>query len=321
MADFTPVPHPPGGARLGRRTLLASSLAAAPSWARAAARLRIGDQRGGYKSLMAAAGVLDDAMDWSIFPAAAPLIEALNAGAIDIGGVGDAPFAFARAAGVPVRAVAATRSSGQSTAVVVARGSPAASFADLKGKRIGTGKGSVGHFLVLAARDRAGLRPADIGIVFLSPPDARAALASGAIDAWATWSQYVYLAVIEDGARIVLDGRGIMSGLSYEVARDDAIAAKALAIGDFLRRLTVALRWGLANTEAYAAIWAQETRVPVEVARATLQARGFTPVRIDAGVSADQQHTMDLYAREGLLPGKQDAAAGFETAFDPAAAP
>jgi sulfonate transport system substrate-binding protein len=254
---------------------------------RASGRLRVGDQRGGYKSLMEAAGLLDDSVEWSIFAAAAPLLEALNAGAIDVGGAGDAPFAFARAAGVPVRAVSATRSSGKSTALVVAAGSTAKSFADLKGKRIGTGKGSVGHFLTVAAREQAGLQPGDISIVFLSPPDAKAALASGAIDAWATWSQYVYLAVIQDHARILLDGRGLMSGLSYD----------------------------LAHTDAYAEIWARETRVPLDVAQATLQARGFAPAPINAAMIAGQQRTVDLYIRERLLPGPQDAAAGFDTRF------
>ena len=293
--------------------LIAGAAAALPGrGARAGAPLRVGDQRGGYKSLMEAAGVADDSLQWSIFAAAAPLLEALNADAIDIGGVGDAPFAFAQAAGVPVRAVSATRSSGQSTAIVVPAGSAASHFADLKGKRIGTGKGSVGHFLTMAAREQAGMSAADISIVFLSPPDARAALASGAIDAWATWSQYVYLAVIEDHARILLDGRGLMSGLSYELARDDAIAAKAAQIRAFLSRLDRALRWGLANLDAYAVMWAQETRVPPEVALATLRARGFTPAPIDAAMIADQQRTIDLYVREHLLPGPQNAAAGFD---------
>jgi sulfonate transport system substrate-binding protein len=275
----------------------------------------VGDQRGGYKSLFEAAGLLDDSVAWSIFAAAAPLIEALNAGAIDMGGVGDAPFAFARAAGVPVRAVSATRSSGQSTAIVVPPGSTATHFADLKGKRIGTGKGSVGHFLTVAAREQAGLRPGDVTIVYLSPPDAKAALASGAIDAWASWSQYVYLAVIQDHARILLDGRGLMSGLSYELARDDAIAEKPAQIRAFLSQLDRALHWGLGHIDAYAEIWARETRLPVDVAQATLRARGFAPAPINAAMIADQQDTIDLYIRERLLPGPQDAAAGFDQSF------
>src|ERR671916_1429475 len=96
-----------------RRSLLAAALALswAPAWAETV--LKVGDQRGGSRALMEAAGVLKDLpykVEWSEFPAAAPLLEALNAGAIDTGIVGDAPFTFAAAAGVPVKAVLTTRS-------------------------------------------------------------------------------------------------------------------------------------------------------------------------------------------------------------------
>ncbi len=40
---------------------------------------------------------------WAEFPAAAPLAEALNAGAVDVGIIGDAPLLFALANGAPVK--------------------------------------------------------------------------------------------------------------------------------------------------------------------------------------------------------------------------
>lgn len=290
-----------------------------PRAAPAAGILRIGDQKGGTRSLMVASGVLDDIgsqIEWNIFPAAAPLLEALNADAIDCGGVGDAPFAFARAAGVRAKIIAATRSSGASTALLAPAESTAQSFADLKGRTIGTGKGSVGHYLVIAARERAGFTAADIHLAFLSPADAKAAFVAGAIDAWSTWSQYVYLAVAQNKARILLDGQGLMSGLSYFVANERAIAEKRDLLKTFTRRMQAALIWGLANLDAYAAAWAKETGVPLEVSRKTLVARGFAPVPIDRQMIGDQQRTVDLYAREGVLPTGYDASAGFDASFN-----
>jgi len=55
--------------------------------------LKVGSQRGGAKSMMTAAGVLDDLpyrIEWSEFPAAQSLLEAIGAGAVDVGGVVDA---------------------------------------------------------------------------------------------------------------------------------------------------------------------------------------------------------------------------------------
>jgi sulfonate transport system substrate-binding protein len=305
---------------LNRRTFALAGLSAtlAPH-ARADTVLRIGDQKGGIKSLLTAAGTLagiESRIEWYIFPAAAPLLEALNAGAIDCGGVGDAPFAFARAAGIRAKIVAATRSTGASTALLVRKDSPYRTFADLKGRTIGTGKGSVGHFLTIAARDRAGLGAADINFAFLSPADAKAAFVAGAIDAWSTWSQYVYLALAQNDTRILIDGQGLMSGLSYTVATDKAIANKRDTLRLYIQRINTALRWGLRHTDSYATAWAAETDVPYEVARQTLLAQRFAPAPIDAAMIADQQRTVDLYANEHVMPVRYDTAPAFDTLFN-----
>ena len=306
--------------RMLRRHLLASTVGVALArQASGASTLRIGDQKGGYKSLMEASGAFRDIehrIEWVPFVAAAPLLEALNAGAIDCGGVGDAPFAFARAAGLRAKAIVATRSPATSTAVLVTAGSTGATFSDLKGRTIGTGKGSVGHFLVVAARDRAGLSPKDVNVAFLAPADAKAAFVGGSIDAWSTWSQYVWLAVAQNSARVLIDGQGLMSGLSYFVASERAIGEKRDVLGSFTERLRVALGWGLEHVDAYAEAWAKEISVPYIVARQTLLARGFAPVAIDAGVVADQQRTINLYAREHVLPASYDAAQAFDVSFN-----
>jgi sulfonate transport system substrate-binding protein len=240
----------------------------------------------------------------------------MNAGAIDCGGVGDAPFAFARSAGLKAKIVAATRSSGASTAVLVHQDAPYRRFEDLKGRTIGTGKGSVGHFLAVAARDRAGLGPGDIRFAFLSPADAKAAFVSGSIDAWSTWSIYVYLALAQGNARILVDGQGLMGGLSYTVAADTAIAEKRDVLRAFVLAMNQALQWGLTHTDEYARAWAEETGMPFDVSRQTLTTRGFSPAPIDPAMIADQQRTVDLYAREGVLPVRYDTTLAFDPSFN-----
>ena len=305
---------------LTRRTLALAGLASTvgrTAWSDTV--LRVGDQKGGVKSLVVAADALrgiDQQIAWYDFPAAAPLLEALNAGAIDCGGVGDAPFAFARAAGVKAKVVAATRSSGASTALLVHNDAPYRTFAELKGRTIGTGKGSVGHYLVIAARDKAGLASSDINLAFLSPADAKVAFVSRAIDAWSTWGQYVYLATAQNKARILIDGQSLMSGLSYTVASEQAITRKRDVLAVYVQRMNQALRWGLSHTDDYAKAWAAETGVPVDVSRETLQARGFNPALIDAAMIADQQRTVDLYTREGVLPLRYDTASAFDASFN-----
>ena len=57
--------------------------------------LRVGDQKGGNRSLLEISGYAKDLpykIEWSEFPAAAPILEALNAGALDVGYTGDLSF-------------------------------------------------------------------------------------------------------------------------------------------------------------------------------------------------------------------------------------
>ncbi|MFD2134184.1 ABC transporter substrate-binding protein [Novosphingobium resinovorum] len=137
--------------------------------------LRVGSQKGGTKALMLASGALDGApykIEWSEFPAAQNLLEALGSGAVDVGLVGDAPFQFAYQAGSPIKAIGAQTTQERTEgalALIVPKASTIHGPKDLKGKRIATGRGSVGHYLVLRAMAAAGLGAKDVTITFLSP--------------------------------------------------------------------------------------------------------------------------------------------------------
>lgn len=281
--------------------------------------LRVGDQKGNARSVMEAAGVLSDLpyrIEWSEFPAAAPLLEALNADAIDAGSVGDAPFTFAAAAGVPVKAIAAIRSKQDGLAIVVPKDSPVRGLQDLVGKTVGTGRGSIGHQLILAALEQAGLKPDAVTIVYLLPAEAKAALSSGAIDGWSTWEPYTSQLELQEGARRVATGVGITPGLSFLVARPDAIEAKRAALQDFVGRLAKARSWGTSNYPAYAEIWSKLVGLPQEVALQYLSRQAVRPVAIDDTVVADEQKTIDLYFRAGLIQTQLDAGTVLDRSFN-----
>lgn len=315
--------------RISRRAagalLVAGLVAPRMAWATdlAGATLIVGDQKGGSRALMEAAGVLADvpyAIEWREFPAAAPLLEALNAGAIETGIVGDAPMIFAQAAGVPFKAIGAWRSDPVGTAIMVPAGSPIRTPADLKGKRIATGKGSIGHYLALVALESAGLTPADAEIVFLLPADAKAAFVSGSIDAWSSWDPYTSLVRLVDGATVVADGRGITTGLGFQVASDQAIASKRPVLEEFLGRLAAARAWSLDHIDEFAVTLSGLIGVPSEVGKEWLGRARTQFVLIDERVIADQQRTIDNYARFGVIQKRVAAADAFDASFNPAVA-
>lgn len=273
--------------------------------ARAEEVLRVGDQRGNARALMEAAGVLDGLpyrLEWSEFAAAAPLLEALNAGAIDAGGVGDAPFTFAAAAGVPVRAFLAFRNRQDGLAILVRPDSPIRTVPDLKGQRIATNRGSIGHQIVLAALEEAGLPAESVRFHFLPPADAKLALASGAVDAWATWEPYTSAAELAGLVRVVRDGNGITPGLSFAVASETALATKRVLLADYAARLARARAWALKDPAPYAAVWSKLIGLPEAVPLRWFGRAQYRAVPIDAAVIADEQRIIDLYVRAGLIP-------------------
>jgi sulfonate transport system substrate-binding protein len=137
--------------------------------------LRVGDQKGGNRALLEIAGLAKDLpykIEWSEFPAAAPILEALNAGALDFGYTGDLAFLTVYATGAPIKAIGGTRSDARTQAILVRNDSPIKSLADLKGKRLAGTRGGWGQFLIDATLEKAGNRIDDATFAPLGPVDA-----------------------------------------------------------------------------------------------------------------------------------------------------
>lgn len=264
--------------------------------------LSVGDQRGNARAILEAAGELNNTpytLDWHEFANAAPLLEAMRAGSIDAGSVGDAPLTFAVAAGLDAKGILATRYAGN--AIIVKKGSSLHSVSDLAGKRIATVKGSSGHNLALQALQKAGLDAKQVNFVFTTPAEATLVLDQGGVDAVSTWEPYVSFATHQSGAQILADGKDYPA-LNYLVASNSAIASKKAELADFARRLTRARAWGEQHPEAYARAISKLLRIPQEVALAKVQ-RELNTIDADTQeVLAVQQNTADFYVRNGLIP-------------------
>ncbi|WP_028311852.1 ABC transporter substrate-binding protein [Derxia gummosa] len=294
--------------------LLPAALACRAARADGRVELRVGDQKGGLRSILEAAGALRDLpfdIRWYEFPAAAPLLEALNAGAIEVGVAGDAPLIFAQASGAKLRAFSARRTDPVGVAVVAKAGSPLTDAASLKGRSIATGRGSIGHFIALAALRQAGLRFDDVTFRFMLPSDAKLALHAGSVDAWSTWDPYTALAETVDHAKVIVTGRGLSSGLTYLIGTEPALRDKPAALAELARRVRTATGWAVAHPDEYSAVFAQALGIPLDAARLTFTRSRPQWAAIDPTVIAEQQRTADLYLDAGLIGARLDAAAGF----------
>lgn len=297
-----------------RRALSASILVAAafsvlPFQAQAAEELKIGYQKTGLPVIARQQGVIEKALEakgvkvsWVEFTAGPPLVEALNVGSINVGWTGDAPPIFGQAAGSAIVYVAALPSNGKGEAIFTKPESGIKSVADLKGKKVGVGKGTSAHNLLVAAIEKNGLKFSDIEVVYLSPADAAAAFASDKIDAWAVWDPFYAIAETRYKPVTLARTSDVLNVSTYFLANRDYAKSNADTINITIDALGEAAKWSAANRDKVAAALHEVTGVPLEAQTLAANRSEFGITKIDDKIVASQQETADRFYRLGLIP-------------------
>ncbi|WP_424813412.1 ABC transporter substrate-binding protein [Roseococcus sp. YIM B11640] len=304
--------------RISRRALGAATLLAAPALAQSTPVLRIGNQKGGLRSLIESSGQGRDLpyrIEWSEFPAAAPLLEALNANAIDLGTQGDLAFLSVFANGAPIKAIGATRHEQASQAILVRGDGPIRRIEDLRGKKVAGNRGGWGQFLVRAALKRAGIDPAEVTIVPLGPTDASLAFRSGAVDGWAIWEPYNSIEILGFGARVLVDGSGLTPTANFISVHDSTLRDKRPLLQDFLQRNRRGWAWALNNIPAFAQNTSELTRIPVRFLQRAYEVQRTRAVPIDAALVAELQAASDAAVEFGVFSRPIRVADAFDTSF------
>ncbi|MEY9989487.1 sulfonate transport system substrate-binding protein [Streptomyces sp. V4I8] len=285
--------------------------------------LNVGDQKGGSEAILRAAGELknlDYKIKWSTFTSGPPLLEAVNAKAVDIGGVGNTPPVFAAGAGSKITVVAAWHGTSKGDTILVPNDSKLSGTAQLKGKSVAVAQGSSAHYQLVASLKKAGLSLSDVKVKYLQPADALAAFTSGKVDAWAVWDPYTSQILKAKQGRVLTTGDGITNGLTFQVAAPSALKdkKKAAAIKDYLERLRRAYRWVYTHEDEWAEVWSKETGLPEDVALAAVK-RTYTTriaVAVDKPLIASEQEIVDAFADLKLIPNKVDFGGFTDTRFN-----
>jgi sulfonate transport system substrate-binding protein len=306
---------------LNRRQTLAvlggaATAAALPFIARAASAplktLRIGWQKNGVLALAKGQGALEKRFEkqginvsWSEFSSGPPLLEALGAGAIDIGPTGDVPPLFAQAAGGNLVYAGTYRGSAAGSAILVHKDSSLQSIADLKGKRVAFKRGSSAHNFTVKALRSQGLSVADINPSDLSPSDAAAAFAAGQIDAWVIWDPYFAIAEKRPEARVLATAEGIVDSWSFFLSNGDFATAHGDVLTEILDELRAVGKDAQGNLDKTIVTLAKITGVPEDIERTILTRKGADLSDV-TGVSpqaiAYQQALADEFFNLKILP-------------------
>ncbi|MET8684468.1 ABC transporter substrate-binding protein [Streptomyces sp. NPDC004732] len=275
--------------------------------------LNVGDQKGGSEAVLRAAGELDDLdykIRWSTFTSGPPLLEAINAKAVDIGGIGNTPPVFAAGAGSKISVVAASHGAAAGDTILVPNDSGLKKPQELKGKSVAVAQGSSAHYQLIASLKKAGLDFKDVQVKYLQPADALAAFSSGKVDAWAVWDPYTSQVLRSKKGRVLTDGDGLVNGLAFQAAAPGALAdkKKTAAISDYLERLRRAQDWVYKHPKAWAKVWAKDTGLPYEVALDAVKRTNGTRVQVavDKNVIASEQEIADTFTDLELIPRRID---------------
>ncbi|MCU1740794.1 MULTISPECIES: ABC transporter substrate-binding protein [unclassified Pseudomonas] len=274
--------------------------------------LILGDQAKGLRTVVEAANALEGIhykVEWANFQGAAPLFEALRAGAVDLGPAGDTPVLAAATGGAPLRIVAVRRSQSRGIAILVPPDSPIHSVADLKGHNVvvSSARGSISQYLLIRALANAGVDEKDVKVGFVLPTDALPAFNAGKIEAWATFGVYQAFAE-QKGARVLISGEGINTGLTFITASDEVLGdpLKRKALSDVLQRFAKAFEWAQKNPEAYAQVFAKVNDIPLEVSQLLRSWGDESLLPVEARDLQALQQVDDLFVEKKIFPHRVD---------------
>ena len=299
-------------ALLSASALAAATLGLAGGHARAAgklATLKVGYQKGGLLALVRRRGAFEAAfanegttVSWVEFASGPPLLEALNAGAVDIGWTGDAPPIFAQAAGANLVYIGAAPSNGKGEAIIVKEGSPITDIAGLKGKKVAVTKGSSAHNLTVAALEKVGLAFSDVTPVYLSPADAAAAFANDSVDAWAIWDPFLALAEARQPVRQITTTAATHEVNTYILANRSFADAHPEAVAGIIAALTATAEWANGHRDEVAGALSEITGVPIGPETVTVGRATYAIYPLTGAIVAGQQKTADRFLKLGLIP-------------------
>lgn len=271
--------------------------------------LKIGFQKTGLPVIARQQGLIEKALEpqgvtvtWVEFTAGPPLVEALNAGAINVGWVGDAPPIFGQSAGSAIVYVAALPGNGEGEAIITKEGSGVETIADLKDKRVAVGKGTSAHNLLVAALEANGLAFSDIEPVYLPPADAAAAFASDQVAAWSIWDPFLAIAETRYEPKVLVRSPDVLNVNTYFLANRDFANEHPDAVTTVTRELQVAAEWADANRDQVAAALHEVTGVPLEAQTVAANRAVFGIFPISPEIVANQQATADRFFGLGLIP-------------------
>ena len=286
--------------------------------------INVADQLKEYETAFAATGDLDGAkykVNWSEFVGGPPVIAALTGGSVDLGVMAETPTIFAQAAHDPVKVVAITEGfdpKASPFAILVPKGSPIKTVAQLRGHTIAVAEGTVEQYVLLQMLKKAGVPSNSVTMDNLTITNASTAVANGKVDAAVSAEPLTGLDLQAGKVTVLASGAGYVKNLGYVTASQSALdnPQKAAAIADFITRFYKANAYLATHKQISAQTYVKTYGVPLSVALQAVNSVSEVGAPITPAVIKYQQAEADTFTQLGLIPGKLDVSQIFDLPFN-----
>jgi NitT/TauT family transport system substrate-binding protein len=201
-----------------------------------------------------------------------------------------------------------------------------ASVADLKGKTVAVEQGTVDHFLLLLALQKAGLKFDDVTVKGLPTADAAAAFKAGQVDAVGAFAPFTTTALERAGSKTIATSKEFPGAIpDHLVFSADFVAQHPTEVQAVVKTWFDTLAWITANKDKAIAIMAEKAGVSVDDYRSydagtsiftkeqnlSAFASGSTPANLDYMAA----QIADFLVTTGLAPAKPSLDGLFEPKF------
>ncbi len=242
--------------------------AALPAWAQKTVTFAYQDMMNPFRWVQQT-GEIEKAtgykINWRQFGGGGDVIRAMASGDVQLGEAGSAPIATAISQGLDVELFWILEDIAAAEALVARNGSGVNTVAELKGKKVATPFVSTSHFHLMYALELAGLKPGDVSVLNMRPPEIAAAWGRGDLDAAFIWDP-VLATIKKNGKVLITSGELCKKG---KCTFDGLIVSKKFAAENpqFMTALVKAIAKADADYRANPSAWTGDAAKVAAVAK------------------------------------------------------
>jgi NitT/TauT family transport system substrate-binding protein len=200
------------------------------------------------------------------------------------------------------------------------------SIADLKGKTVAVEQGTVDHFLLLLALQKAGLKGSDVTIKALPTADAAAAFKSGQVDAVGAFAPFTTTALERTGSKTIATSKEFPGAIPDHLVFDAKfVADHPTEVQAVVKTWFDTIKWISENSDAAIAIMAKKAGVSIEdyksydagtsIFTREQNLAAFTSGSTSANLDYQAAQIADFLVSTGLAPAKPSLDGLFEPKF------